>query len=117
MVLAVIVMLNYLGGLFFHRQYLSDSTKQELSSRTKNLLNSLTNEVKVTIYYDREDEFYPTIAALLRDYRALNPKVSVETVDYLRDAAEALRIKKEFGLPEATGDSEAAENLCHTRSR
>lgn len=105
-VLAVIVMLNYLGGLFFHRHYLSETTKVELSSRTKNLLNSLTNEVKVTIYYNRQDEFYPTIAALLREYHALNPKVGVETVDYLRDAAEALRLKQKHKLPDATKDEE-----------
>lgn len=110
-VLAVIVMLNHLGALFFHRQYLSDATRTELSARTKTFLSTLTNEVKVTIYYDRDDEFYPTIATLLREYHALNPKVNVETVDYLRDAAEALRIKKEFGLPEATGDSDKEKNF------
>jgi hypothetical protein len=115
-VLAVIVMLNHLGGKFFHRRYLSETTKTELSSRTKNFLNSLTNDVKVTIYYNREDEFYPTIAALLREYHALNPRVNVETVDYLRDAAEALRIKKEFGLPEATGESDKEKNFVLFKS-
>ena len=48
-VLVVIVMLNHLGALFFHRQYLSETTKMELSSRTQNFLSALTNEVKVTI--------------------------------------------------------------------
>jgi hypothetical protein len=105
-VLAVIVMLNHLSGVFFHRQYLSESTKVEISPRTRNVLQSLTNEVQVTIYYDREDEFYPTVAGLLREYQAVNPKVRVETVDYLRDAAEAQRVKKDFRLPEATKDSE-----------
>ncbi len=105
-VLAVIVMLNHLGALFFHRQYLSASTNEELSSRTKNLLNSLTNEVKVTLYYNREDEFYLKIAALLREYHAFNPRVTVETVDYLRDAAEALRLKQKHKLPNATKDEE-----------
>lgn len=110
-VLAVIVMLNHLGALFFHRQYLSETTKTELSSRTKNFLNSLTNEVKVTIYYDRDDEFYPTIAALLREYHAVNPKVSVETVDYLRDAAEALRLKQKFKLPNASQGKAEEKNF------
>jgi hypothetical protein len=110
-VLAVIVMLNHLGALFFHRQYLSETTKMELSSRTKNFLNSLTNEVKVTIYYNREDDFYPNIAALLREYRALNPKISVETVDYLRDAAEALDLKKKFKLPNASQGKAEEKNF------
>lgn len=101
-VLAVIVMLNHLASVFFHRQYLSEVTKEELSPRTKNLLQSLTNEVKVIIYYDRGDDFYPKIASLLREYQALNPKVQVETVDYLRDAAEAQRVKTRYGLPETS---------------
>ena len=105
-VLAVLVMLNHLAGLFFRRHYLSAATKVELSSLTKNLLNSMTNEVKVMIYFNREDEFYPTIAALLREYHSLNPKVGVETVDYLRDATEALRLKQKYGLPEASKDEE-----------
>lgn len=118
-VFAVIVMLNHLGSLFFHRQYVSESTKVELSSRTKNVLNALTNEVKVTIYYNREDEFYPTIAALLREYQALNPRVIVETVDYLRDAAEAQRLKQKHKLPDTTKDEEKNFIIfeCEGRSR
>ncbi len=101
-VLAVVVMVNHLASVFFHRQYLSAATKVELSSRTRSVLAAVTNDVKVTIYYDRNDEFYPTIAALLREYRAVNPRIHVETVDYLRDAAEALRIKKLYELPETS---------------
>ncbi len=110
-VLAVIVMLNHLGGKFFHRQYLSETTKTELSSRTKNFLNSLTNEVEITIYYDRKDDFYPTIAALLREYHALNPKVRLEAVDYLRDAAEAGRLKQDFNLPNASQGKAEEKNF------
>lgn len=99
-VLACVVLVNHLAGVFFHRQHLSQATKVELSSRTLTVLAAVTNTVKVTIYYDRNDEFYPTIAKLLREYAIANPKISVETVDYLRDAAEALRIKKLYELPD-----------------
>ncbi|MEK7780749.1 MAG: DUF4350 domain-containing protein [Verrucomicrobiota bacterium] len=105
-VVAVLTMLNHLAGVFFHREYLSAATKQELSERTKNVLQSVTNEVSVTIYYNTKDPFYDTIAALLREYQARNPLIRVETVDYLGDTAEALRIKREFQLPETTEDSE-----------
>lgn len=118
-VLAVLTMLNHLAGLFFHRQYLSAATKVELSSRTKNLLNSMTNEVKVTIYFDRENEFYPTISSLLREYHSLNPKIGVDTVDYLRDAAEAQRLKLKHKLPDAIKDEEKNFVIfeCEGRSR
>ncbi len=104
-VLAVLVMLNHLGAVFFKRQYLKPAN-DELSPRTKNVLVTLTNEVKVTIYYNRENDFYPTIAALLREYQALNPRITVETVDYVKDAAAALRIKQKHKLPETTREDE-----------
>jgi ABC-2 type transport system permease protein len=105
-VLAVVVMTNYLAGRFFHREYLSPHTRTELSPRTVNLVQSLTNQVKVTLYYDRENELFSTISALLREYQALNPKIRVEVVDYLRDAAAAQRVKLAYQLPEMAKDEE-----------
>jgi len=35
--------------------------------------------VTVTLYYDRKDDFYPDIVALLNEYRAVNPKISFTT--------------------------------------
>jgi len=99
-VLAVVVMVNHLASVFYHRQTLNESQKAELSPQTRNLLQTLTNEIKVTIYYDRNERFYPNIAGVLREYQALNPKVRVETVDYLSDAAAAKRVKLAHQLPE-----------------
>jgi hypothetical protein len=107
-VLAVVVMTNYLAGKLFHREYLSAHTQTELASRTVSLVESLTNEVKVTVYYDREDELFSTVTALLREYGALNPRIRIEIVDYLRDAAAAQRVKLAYKLPEATKNEEKA---------
>src|ERR1700722_4267268 len=95
LVLAVIVMVNYLGSRFFSRFYLSSQT-QGLSARTLGILHSLTNRVIVTVYYDKDEELYPTIVALLNEYRTANPKISVQTVDYVRDAGEAEKIKEQY---------------------
>jgi len=102
LVLAVVVMVNYLGAQFFHRFYLSSQTRVELSSRTVSVLHSLTNRVEVTLYYDRQDDFYPDIVALLNEYRSVNPKISVRTVDYIRDAGEAEKVKAHYKLDSAT---------------
>jgi len=102
LVLAVVVMVNYLGAQFFHRFYLSSQTRVELSSRTVSVLHSLTNRVAVTLYYDLKDDFYPDIVALLNEYRSVNPKISVRTVDYVRDAGEAEKVKEQYKLDSAT---------------
>src|SRR5450631_3254040 len=80
LVLAVVVMANYLGAKFFHRFYLSSQTQVQLSSRTLTVLRSVTNRVNVTLYYNRKADFHPTIVALLNEDRAANPKISVRTV-------------------------------------
>ena len=85
LVIAVMGMANYLGALFFHRFYLSSQTHMALSSRTLAVLNTVTNHVDVTLYYDRKADFYPDVVALLNEYRAANKNISVQTVDYMRD--------------------------------
>ena len=104
LVLAVVVMLNYLGAQFFHRFYLSSQTRVALSSRTLAVLATLTNHVEVTLYYDTRDQenFYPNILALLNEYREANKKISVRTVDYVRDAGAAEKLKVQYNLPAAT---------------
>lgn len=101
LVLAVVVMVNYLGAKFYGRYYLSSETRVKLSPRTLNVVHSITNQVQVTVYYDKTDDWYPTIIALLNEYRSANPDISVKTVDYMRDPGEAQKIKVKYKLSSA----------------
>jgi hypothetical protein len=103
LVLAVVVMANYLGAKYFGRFFLS-SQAQPLSTRTLSVVHSITNRVNVTVYFDTKDEenFYPTISALLNEYHSANPNITVKTVDYVRDAGEAQKIKEQYKLGSAT---------------
>ncbi len=96
LVLAVMGMANYLGTQFFHRFYLSSQTQMALSSRTLSILRSVTNHVDVTLYYDRKADFYQDVEALLKEYRAANKNISVQTVDYVRDPGAAEIIKQKY---------------------
>lgn len=102
LVLAVVAMINYLGGLFPGRFYLSSQTRIKISPRTVDVLRSLTNHVAVTLYYDTQDDFYTTILTLLNEYQAVNPNLSIRTVDYVRDAGEAEKIKAQYKLNSPT---------------
>ena len=99
MVLAVIVMLNYIGGLFSKQFFLSPQTRVKLSPRTVSILRSLTNHVDVTVYYDRNDQMYSTVMALLDEYHRINPRIQVKVVDYVRNAGEAAIITQKYHLP------------------
>jgi hypothetical protein len=101
LVLAVVVMVNYLGAKFYRRFYLSSQTQVQLSPRTLSVVHSVTNHVTVTVYYDKTDDWYPTIIALLNEYRSANPNISIKAVDYVRDAGEAQKVKAQYKLSSA----------------
>ena len=94
----VVGMANYLGREYFTRIHLSTRTSHELSPRTLNFLKSVTNRVKVTLYYDRDDPLYSTVAGLLTQYHLANPNITVQRVDYLRDAGAAQKVKAQYKL-------------------
>lgn len=102
LVIAVVVMVNYLGAKFSQHYFWSSQTRVVLSPRTQAVLRSLTNQLDVTLYFDRKADFYPDVVALLDEYRAANKKISIRTVDYVRDASEAELTKAKYKLNAAT---------------
>ena len=91
-VFSVVVMANYISQEYSLRFHLSTRTAIELSPRTVGLLRSITNQVKVTLYYDVGDEesLYGTVADLLGEFRLVTPRITIQTVDYIRDPSLAL---------------------------
>jgi len=101
-VLSVLVMVNYLSRDFFLRFHLSTRSKIELFPRTVSLLRSLTNQVNVTLYYDTDDELYSTVSDLLGEYRLVNPKITIQTVDYMHNPGLAQTVKAKYKLSSPT---------------
>lgn len=99
LVLVIVVMVNYISREYFLRMRVSARTKIELHPSTVNFVKSITNHVRIVLYYDKHEALYSTIADLLNEYGSLNPKyISVQTVDYLRDQATAQKVKNEYKL-------------------
>jgi len=100
--LAIVVMLNYLSGRYSRRFYLSSRTQVKLSPRTLSVLRALTNQVQVTIYFDKDAKLFSDVSDLLREYHAQNPKVKVAVVDYYREPVAAEEIKARYHLGSST---------------
>jgi hypothetical protein len=96
-----VIMVNYLGARHSLRLSWSAKTALTLSPQTISLLKSMTNEVKIVVYYDRKDNLYDSVAALLDEYRLNCPRISVQTVDYMRETATAQQIKAQYKLGSA----------------
>jgi ABC-type uncharacterized transport system involved in gliding motility auxiliary subunit len=117
-VFAVVVMVNYLSRDYFLRFHVSEHSKIQLSPRTLSLLRSLTNQVKVTLYYDTDadESLYGIVSDLLSEYRLINPKITIQTVDYLRDPALAQKTKANFNLSAST-DKDLIVFECENRRK
>ncbi|MGO8700703.1 MAG: Gldg family protein [Limisphaerales bacterium] len=100
--LALLVMANYLAGGYFKRSYWSRDASFELSNRTRNVLNSLTNDVSITIFFQpngENQEIYLLTSALLAEYQQANPRhIRVKTLDYTRSVGEAKELLSKNSL-------------------
>jgi hypothetical protein len=101
LVLAVVVMANYLSRECWRRFHVSTRTRLELSPGTVSLLKSITNQITVTLYYDKADPLYGTVKDLLSEFSLVNPRVSTQTIDYTRDAGAAQKLKAQYKLASA----------------
>jgi hypothetical protein len=100
--LALVVMVNYLAARHFRRVALSARAQAPFSPLTRQVLAAVTNEVKVTIFFDQEEPLYDSVWALLKEYRFANPRILVESVDYERDAAAAVQVREKYKLTTPT---------------
>ena len=96
--LALVLMVNYLAARHFERLPLGVSDNAELSPLTKRVLTAVTNAVKVTVYFDKEDPLFEPVMALLKEYRYVNDKVLVTPVDHVREPGAALKTKADYKL-------------------
>ena len=91
-VLAIAVMLNYLAHRHNERIYLSPTALKELSPLTRQMLATLTNKVRIIVFFDRREPLFGAVTALVKEYEARSPHVEVEFVDYrMPGRAEAIR--------------------------
>lgn len=98
-VLSVVLMVNYVSRDHFLRASASTRNKLELAPLTVKVVQSITNRVKISLFYDKEHEpLYSTVAELLNQYCLANPNISFQLVDYLRDPGLAQKVKAEYKL-------------------
>jgi hypothetical protein len=117
---AILIGVNYLSSRYFHhRYYLSQDTRVQLSPKTLSVLKALTNNVDITVYYDKDEPLYAEIMSLLQEYQAHSRKLTVRTVDYYSDPGEAARFlarrhmgsttNKDFVIFESNGRSDSVD--------
>jgi len=103
--LALVVMVNYLASRHFKRyQWMADE-RYRLSPMTLKMLESLTNQVKVIVFFDPGNELFGSVKGLIKEYRLACPKLDVEFVDYVHAPGRAELIKTQYRIVSATDEN------------
>lgn len=97
--LLIVGLLNYLAVTRkVWRFDLSGGRAEPLSALTLQILAAQTNDIKVTVLFDPEDDLYPHVDALLREYAAASPFIRIQTIDYLRNPGLGLQASARYKL-------------------
>jgi hypothetical protein len=119
--LALVVMVNYLAAGHFQRGFWSRDSSFKLSRQTLAVLNTLTNQVKVTIFFQPNgdnQQIYLLTSALLAEYQNACPRhIHVRLLDYSRFAGEAKELLAKYDLsgPNKEKDFVLFESNGHSR--
>ncbi len=96
--LAILVMLNYLAARHPLRKDLTSGDRFVLSPLTLQVLQNLTNQVRITVLYDSEIGLFSHVDAMLRIYRSLSSKITLDVVDYSLAPGRAIQIRDRYNL-------------------
>lgn len=113
--LAIVVMANFLAARHAFRYNWADSANTRLSPMTVRALNSLTNTVKVIVFFDRRDNMFGPVTSLIKDYQLRCPKLDVELIDYHYPGRADL-IRSQYRLT-SPGDQNRVIFDCNGRVR
>jgi hypothetical protein len=97
-VFALCVMVNYLASRHSLRWILAPQEGGELTAQTLQVLQSLTNDVDVIVFFDADEDLYEPVTQLLKRYQETTPRLRVRHVDYQRNPAEANLIREKYAL-------------------
>ncbi|MSU62001.1 MAG: hypothetical protein EXS31_06345 [Pedosphaera sp.] len=104
-IIALVVMGNYLSARHFIRFERPGGSKQQLSPVTIRLLQSLTNKVRVVVFFNHRNALFGPVTSLLNQYALRSSQIEVEQVDYERFPGRARQALADLKLdPSADTD-------------
>jgi hypothetical protein len=94
-------MSNFLAARHSRQFHWSKDARFQLSPVTREVLRSITNQVKVIAFFDRSKPLYDMVSDLLNRYQVQCPKLELEYVDYELSPGRARVVQAEYGLASA----------------
>ena len=95
---AIFGMLNYLSMRHYARAHWSRDLFGQLSDKSIQILESTADDIRIVALLRPSHEAYRSVTALLQEYMARSPNVSVVMVDPDRDLARTEQLVRQFQL-------------------
>lgn len=95
---AIFGMVNYLSMRHYARAHWSRVLSSELSGKSRQVLESVPDDIRIVALLRPSNAAYRRATALLQEYAARSPNVSVEIVDPDRDMARTKQIASQYRL-------------------
>ena len=95
---AIFAMVNYLSMRHYTRIHWSRILSADLSGKTLQVLESVPDDIRIVALLRPSNAAYRSTVALLQEYTARSPNVSVEIVDPDRDMARTEQIAGQYRL-------------------
>ncbi|MDD2237787.1 MAG: GldG family protein [Kiritimatiellae bacterium] len=99
--LVLLVMVNYLSFRHYRRWDVSQNRFYALSEKTIQLLNTVSNPLSVTVFFQSNQDVYQDLKNLLQEYEYVCPQMRVEWVDPDRDLARTEELATRYGVEES----------------
>jgi hypothetical protein len=80
------------------RKDFSATGRFQLSPLTRQVLESLTNDVKVTVLFPRDSDLFGHIDGLLREYSEVQPRIHARYVDADAEPVTAIQVRTTYKL-------------------
>jgi ABC-type uncharacterized transport system involved in gliding motility auxiliary subunit len=101
LVLALVVILNYLSARHYLRWDWTRSQLYTLSEKSESILGGLDRDVDVVVFMDEQSEVFEPTKELLARYAAASPRVKVSVVDPVRNPARAQQLVEQYSVERA----------------
>jgi hypothetical protein len=101
LVLALVLILNYLSFRHYQRWDWTRSELYTLSDKTESILAGLQRDVSVVVFMEDQSPLYAPTRELLSRYAAASPKVQVSYFDPARNPARAEQLLKQYQMQRA----------------
>ncbi len=98
LVIALIVMINWLGARHWHRADWTASNLYTLSEKSHNILGDLDEEVQIIVFMTPGSGLWPQVRELLNRYDAASDSIAVEYIDPDREPLRTQQLAEEFGI-------------------